>query len=197
MQPVDPLQPTDHLDPLATPPPKTQKEYIVTELIGWVKAIIVAFIITYVVQNFLIVNAMVPTGSMESTIMTNDRVIAFRLSYLFSDPARFDIVVFRNPNDPDLLYIKRIIGLPGETVSIQDGRVYINGEYLAQDSTFINENFVGNWGPKTVTEDAFFVLGDNRNRSEDSRMWEDPFVPSNYLVGRAAFKYFRGFEILR
>lgn len=165
------------------------------ELFSWLKAIIFALVIVIFIQNFVIVNAMVPTGSMENTIMTNDRVIASRLSYLFNDPERFDIIVFRNPNNPDVLYIKRIIGLPGETIMLDNGNVYINDEILIEDSEFIKEDFLGTWGPFFVGENEFFVLGDNRNSSLDSRSWENPFVPKDLVVGRAIFKYFRGFEI--
>lgn len=176
---------------------KHNKNSIYEEIISWAKAIITAGIIAFFVNNFVIVNAMVPTGSMESTIMSNDRVVAFRLSYLFSSPSRFDIIVFRNPNNESLLYIKRIIGMPGETVMLSNGNVYINGTILEEDSTFIKEPFFGEFGPFIVGENEYFVLGDNRNRSEDSRSWENPFVPEDLILGRAVFKYFRGFEILR
>jgi signal peptidase I len=134
---------------------------------------------------------------MESTIMTNDRVVAFRLSYLFSEPSRFDIIVFRNPDDPDVLYIKRIVGMPGETIMIENGNVYIDGVHLVEDRQFIKEEFFATSGPFTAGEGEFFVLGDNRNRSEDSRAWDTTFVSEDLIVGRAVFKYFRNFEILR
>ncbi|MCL1936448.1 MAG: signal peptidase I [Defluviitaleaceae bacterium] len=169
----------------------------ISELFSWIKAIVTAGIIALIVNNFVIVNAMVPTGSMESTIMTNDRIIAFRLSYLFNSPSRFDIVVFRNPDDESVLYIKRIIGMPGETLMIANGRVYIDGERLYEDDEFIKDNFFGTFGPFVIGEDEYFVLGDNRNNSEDSRAWDNPFVGRNAILGRAIFKYFRGFEILR
>ena len=177
--------------------PQSKGSGFLKELLSWIKAILTAAVIAYVVQNFVIVNAMVPTGSMENTIMSNDRVIAFRLSYLFNDPSRFDIIVFRNPDNPDLLYIKRIIGMPGETIMITGGNVYIDGEELVEDAQFIKEEFFGTFGPFTAGDGEFFVLGDNRNRSEDSRAWDNPFVPEDLIVGRAVFKYFRGFEVFR
>ncbi|MCL1996694.1 MAG: signal peptidase I [Defluviitaleaceae bacterium] len=160
---------------------------------------ITAAVIAFFVNNFVIVNAMVPTGSMETTIMTNDRLMAFRWSYLFNSPSRFDVVVFHNPNRPPDhdLYIKRIIGMPGETVLVANGRVYIDGEFLEEDATFIKEDFFGNHGPFLVGENEFFVMGDHRNGSSDSRFWENPFVPEDLIVDRAVFKYFRGFEMLR
>ncbi|MCL1995911.1 MAG: signal peptidase I [Defluviitaleaceae bacterium] len=175
------------------PPAKTRLR---DEIFSWIKAGITAAVVALFVNNFVIVNAMVPTGSMETTIMTNDRIMAFRLSYLFNSPSRFDIIVFQNPNSP-YLYIKRIIGMPGETVIIANGRVYIDGEFLEEDSTFIKEDFFGNHGPFFIGENEFFVMGDNRNSSSDSRFWQNPFVSEDLIVGRAVFKYFRGFEILR
>lgn len=165
------------------------------EVISWVKTIFFAVAFALIVNNFVIVNAKIPTGSMESTIMTNDRVIAFRLSYMFSSPSRFDIIVFRNPEEEDVLYIKRIIGVPGETLQIINGDIYINGELLEEDREFIKEPYFGNWGPFEVPQDKFFVLGDNRNNSLDSRRWGIPFVPEENIIGQAIFRYFRGFEL--
>lgn len=167
------------------------------EIISWAKAIASAAIIAFIANNFILVNAMIPTGSMENTIMTNDRVVAFRLSYLFSSPSRFDIIVFHHPDRDGLLYIKRVIGLPGESVYLINGRIYIDGVYLAEDSAFAKEPFVGTFEPFIVGEGEYFVLGDNRNNSEDSRSWKYPFVTEDLIIGRAVFKYFRGFEILR
>ena len=166
------------------------------ELISWAKAIAVAGVVAFVVNNFIIVNAMVPTGSMHTTIMTDDRIVAFRLSYLFNEPERFDIVVFENPANRDVLFIKRIIGLPGETVLVSGGSVYINGEPLLEDAQFIKEPFDGHAGPFVVGEGQYFVLGDNRNNSDDSREWANPFVPSENILGRAVFQYFPRFSIL-
>lgn len=175
---------------------KDKKSTFKAELISWIKAIVAAGIIAFIVNNFVIVNALVPTGSMEPTIMTNDRIIAFRLSYMFSSPDRFDIVVFRRPYIEDL-FIKRIVGMPGETIMISNGGVYVNGERLYEDEQFIKEDFGGIAGPFTIGENEFFVLGDHRNNSDDSRGWAQPFVAEDMILGRAVFKYFRGFEILR
>ena len=98
-----------------------------SELIQWLIAILMAFIIALFVDNFLIVNAQIPSGSMENTIMTGDRVVGNRLSYLTKDPERYDVIIFKYPDDESQLFIKRIIGLPGETVEIRDGHIYIDG----------------------------------------------------------------------
>lgn len=166
------------------------------EVISWIKTLLFAVICAVIINNFILVNAKVPTGSMENTIMTNDRIIAFRLSYLFSSPERFHIIVFRNPEKEEVLYIKRIIGLPGEVIEIVNGHIYIDGNFI-DDSQFIKDEFHDNWGPVTIPQNNFFVLGDNRSHSEDSRYWEFIFVPQDNIVGRAIFKYFRNIEILR
>ena len=97
---------------------ENEKSSFVKELLQWVAIF---------ADKFLIVNAQIPSGSMENTIMPGDRIIGNRLAYTFSDPQRFDIIIFRYPDDESQLFIKRIIGLPGETVEIIDGRIYING----------------------------------------------------------------------
>lgn len=170
-----------------------EKFSLKSEILSWIKAIIFAAIFAFILNNFILVNAKVPSGSMEPTIQVNDRVIAFRFSYIFSEPRRFDIIVFNVAHSYDL-YIKRIIGLPGETVMIHGGFVYIDGVRLIND-TFADELIFGNAGPFIAGEDQFFVLGDHRNNSQDSRDWPNTFVEADDIVGRAAFKYFRGFEI--
>ena len=98
------------------------------EIISWIQIIVAAVIIALVLNNFIIANSRVPTGSMENTIMSKSRVIGSRLSYLTSDPERGDVVIFHFPDDPTgkIYYVKRVIGLPGETVNVVDGKVYIN-----------------------------------------------------------------------
>lgn len=176
-------------------PEENLQTKIFKEIISAIKILVFAALLAYGLNHFVLVNAMVPTGSMEPTIMTGDRVIAFRHSYLFSDPNRLDIVVFDSPTRPDMLYIKRIIGLPGEEIFMENGNVYINGELL-DDASFTKEPFRGTHGPFFVGESQFFVLGDNRNNSEDSRFWANPFIPQEDIVGRAIFKYFRGVGLL-
>ena len=95
---------------------KEKEESVSTarELFQWVAAIVAAVLIALAIDNFVIVNAQIPSGSMENTIMTGDRVIGNRFAYSFSDPQRFDIIIFRYPDDESQLFIKRIIGLPGD-----------------------------------------------------------------------------------
>ena len=104
--------------------PKT-KEEVKAEIIDFVRFLIIAVIVVVVVLNFVIINATIPSGSMENTIMTGDRIIGLRLAYIRNDPKRYDIVIFRYPDNEKSLFIKRVIGLPEETVVISEGKVYI------------------------------------------------------------------------
>ena len=96
------------------------------ELWEYVKMIVFVVVIVFIINNVLLINARIPSESMEKTIMTGDRVFGNRLAYMTKDPERFDIVIFKFPDDESQLFIKRVIGLPGETVTIKDGKVYIN-----------------------------------------------------------------------
>ena len=154
-----------------------------------------AVAIALFVNNFIIVNAKVPTGSMESTIMSNDRIVALRAMYLFTDPKRFDIIVFKYPDDEKVLYVKRIRGLPDETVSIVDGKVYINDSDEPLTDVFVNEQAKGSFGPYTVPAGSYFVMGDNRNYSNDSRFWDNKFVKRDKILGKVIVKYYNGFKI--
>lgn len=163
------------------------------EAVSWAKTIVITMMFAFVITNFIIMNAWVPSASMEDTIRTNDRLIAFRLSYLFREPERYDIVVFRGER---INYVKRIIGLPGEELVIRNGHVYINGSDVPQRYDFVKGSLSGNHGPFVIPEGYFFVLGDWRDNSEDSRRWEQPFISRGRLQGRAIFRFFPGFANL-
>lgn len=105
---------------------KTKEQSIWKEIWDYAKIILIVFVIAYLLGHFVYINARIPSGSMEQTIMTGDRVFGNRLAYKTKDPERFDIVIFEYPDDPSQLFVKRVIGLPGETVNIVDGKVYIN-----------------------------------------------------------------------
>ncbi|MCL2564872.1 MAG: signal peptidase I [Defluviitaleaceae bacterium] len=168
-----------------------------SEIFSWIKTIALAFIFAYIITQHIVVNAWVPSGSMERSIMTGDRVVAFRLSYLMSTPDRFDVVVFRFPDDPSKLFVKRVIGLPGETINIVDGRVFINNANRPlDDDPFVTYGDYESYGPFVVPEGHYFMLGDNRINSEDSRRWDTPFVERDQILGRVIFKYYRGFGFI-
>jgi signal peptidase I len=176
---------------------KSVKAELLDEAFSWAKMIIFAVVFALAVNNFVIVNATVPTGSMKNTIMVDDRLVAFRLSYLFSEPKRFDIVVFRYPDDETEYYVKRIIGLPGETVTIKEGRVYIDGASAPLPDDFVREPPFGeDYGPYTVPEGRYFMMGDNRNDSQDSRFWSNKYVAKDKILGKVILKYYKGVKLL-
>lgn len=166
------------------------------EFVSWVKTILGAILIALFINNFIIVNAQVPTSSMENLIKPNDRIIALRLSYLFENPQRGDIAVFRFPDDEKVLYIKRIIGIPGDTIEIKNGKLYLNGEI--QNEEYLKEPMYewANWGPYNVPEGCYFMMGDNRNISEDARYWKNTYVKKEAILGKALLKYFPSIEVL-
>ena len=170
-------------------PAAKEKDSAVKELFQWLIAILTAVAIALFVDNFLIVNAQIPSGSMENTIMTGDRVVGNRLSYLTKDPERYDVIIFKYPDDESQLFIKRIIGLPGETVEIRDGHIYIDGSSEPLEDVETKEYMGGNYGPYTVPEGCYFVMGDNRNDSKDSRYWMNPYVSKDNILGKAVFRY--------
>ncbi|MDR1537679.1 MAG: signal peptidase I [Clostridiales bacterium] len=170
---------------------------VIHEIISWTKTVVLAVIFAIFINNVIIVNAKVPTGSMMDNILPNDRIVAFRLSYLMSSPKRFDIVVFRYPDDRKMLYVKRIIGLPGETVTIRQGKVYIDDSEAPLDDSFIREPAnPDDFGPYTVPANSYFMMGDNRNTSMDSRYWVNTYVIKSDILGKVLIKYFPGFKIL-
>jgi len=160
---------------------------IIKEIISWVMVVVIAFGLAQVINKFIVYKISSPTGSMENTFMIDEKVVIFRPAYLFHKPQRGDIVVFPAPDEPEEDYIKRIIGLPGETIQGIDGVVYINGEPLQED--YLKEKAEGNFGPYEIPEDSYFMMGDNRNISLDARYWEHKFVGFKDLKGKAVLKY--------
>ena len=141
-------------------------------------------VITFVGQRTEVEGA-----SMENTLHNGDNLIVDKLSYRFHDPERFDIIVFPFQFQDNTYYIKRIIGLPGETVTIRDGKVYINDSTDPLRDDFCPETPVGDFGPYEVPEGCYFMLGDNRNVSKDSRYWLNPYVEKDKIIGKAFLRY--------
>ncbi len=179
----------------------------------YVRLVIIVVAAAFVLLNFVVINAQIPSQSMEHTINDGDRIFGFRLAYAFGDPARYDIVIFKYPDSPDTLYIKRIIGLPGETVVVSYGSVYvidssvvtadiddealIEDPYLLGNATLTDTSFSPepqnsdgrDNGVFRVPEGCYFMMGDNRNNSWDSRFWTNHYVTRDALVGKAVFRY--------
>lgn len=155
------------------------REYVET-IVGAV--LLAALIMAFVARAFT-----VDGPSMLPTLRHGERLIVDKLTYRFSEPQRGDIVVFRYPADPSQYFIKRLIGIPGDVVEVKSGLVFLNGQPL--EESYARHPVYGRFGPAQVPENHYFVLGDNRNNSEDSRDPRVGFVPRDHLVGRAIWRY--------
>ena len=163
----------------------------------WVFEIVVTLVLAAMVGIMLFQTVTMQESSMEPTIEVGDRFFINRVVYKFSSPKRGDLIVFRtNASDDAALHIRRVIGLPGETVEIKDGKVYIDGSETALDDSFIPEKMQGSFGPYTVPDNCYFMLGDNRNDSKDSRFWKNTFVRFDQIVGKAVVRYYPSIKLL-
>jgi len=184
----------------------------------WITELIVIVMIVLLIRAFVAQAYNIPSGSMKPTLLVGDFILVNKLVYRFSEPKRGDIVVFKYPIDPNIDFIKRIIALPGEEVEVRNNQVFINGKPLPlievgrgeengvrkviyeevlpegikhkvqfyEDFPFSKRDF----GPVVVPPNHYFVMGDNRDNSEDSRYWG--FLPRENIVGKAFVIYFSG-----
>lgn len=171
-----------------------QKKSKLREAISFMTPIVVALIIAIFLKTCIFTNIVIPTGSMLNTIQEGDRIIASRLAYINDEPQRYDIIIFKYPDDETQLFAKRIIALPGETIEVKNGIVYItdkNGNKSTARTDFITNCIpTGNFGPYTVPLGSYFVMGDNRNDSWDSRYWDNKTVKKGKIIGKVKFRYF-------
>lgn len=180
---------------------KLKKKSVIRE---WIESIIVAFILAMFIRTFVVQAFKIPTGSMRPTLLEGDIILVNKFIYgakipftdlklpKVQDPKRGDVIVFIYPQDRKKDFIKRLVGLPEETVDIKNGTVYINNQPLL-DPIF-NQRYYYNRGkfgeegkPIKVPQQSFFVLGDNSGSSEDSRYWG--FVPYKNILGKAIMIY--------
>ncbi|MBR1692395.1 MAG: signal peptidase I [Lachnospiraceae bacterium] len=161
--------------------------HVVKEILNTVIYLAVALLLTFLIVTFVGQRTRVDGQSMEPTLFHEDNLIVDKLTYRFHDPERFDIIVFPIRWQAHTYYIKRIIGLPGETVQIdEDGKIYIDGELLEEDYGKEQIQDPGRaLAPVTLGEDEYFVLGDNRNHSSDSRTVEVGSIKRADIIGRA------------
>lgn len=172
--------------------PQEEKTSPLKEALSWVFTFVAAILVALVLKNFVIINATVPTGSMENTIMPGDDLFGFRLAYQFSEPKRGDIIIFKYPDDEEEKYVKRIIGLPGETVRISNAKVYIDDSETPLQEEYLKDEWTVATGPFEfqVPEGCYFVMGDNRNDSWDARYWDNTYVAREKIIGKAEWVYF-------
>jgi signal peptidase I len=192
--------------PFTTPKPieKARSKSVVRE---YAEAIIIAVLLALVIRAFVIQAFKIPSGSMKPTLLIGDHILVSKFIYgikipftnkelvHFSDPKRGDIIVFEYPVDPSKDFIKRVIGLPGDTVRIQNKQVYVNDQLLDEPYAVYSDDAVlpvsisprDNFGPLVVAPDSLFVMGDNRDESYDSRFWR--FVSMDALKGKAFIIY--------
>ena len=162
---------------------------ILKEVLDWVVFFVILIGLTFLINTYVGQRTYISGPSMQPTLHDGDNLIVDKISYRFTDPKRYDIIVFPYRYQEDTFYIKRIIGLPGETVQVINGYVYINGE-LRKDEIYgaeVMEDAGIASEPITLGEDEYFVLGDNRNNSEDSRFADIGLVKSDHIEGKVWF----------
>jgi len=166
------------------------------ESLSWIReiveTIVIALVLAFLIRTFVVQTFWIPSGSMEPTLLVGDRIMAYKLFYGIDDVKRGDIIIFKFPLDPHKDFVKRVIGLPGDTVEIRDKKVYINGKRLIEPyAVHLDRWNMGfprdEYGPVKVPPGSLFVLGDNRDSSEDSRYWG--YVPQKNIIGEVFLIY--------
>ena len=151
-----------------------------------IQSLAVAVVLALLIHTFVMQNFRIPSASMEPTLQIQDYIFASKLSYRFQEPKRGDIVVFKYPRDTTRYFVKRLIAVGGETVAFRNSQLYINGTLVPEDYLPAGLR-TPDYGPVEVPEGNYFMMGDNRNNSSDSREWG--FVPRNLIVGKEIFIY--------
>lgn len=185
-----------------------KKERKKSKIREYAESLIVALIIAFFVRSFFIQAFKIPSSSMEPTLLVGDHLLVNRLSYVvkipftdtiifeISEPKRGDVIVFKYPLDRSKDFIKRVIAIGGDKIEIKDKIVYVNGVRIKDEHAYFSDPSIipkdlgprDNFGPYIVPKDSYFVMGDNRDRSLDSRFWG--FVRKEDLVGKAFILYF-------
>lgn len=160
--------------------------------LDFIQTVVIALSIFVILYLFLVQPHQVKGNSMNPNFLDKEYILTDKINYRFHKPQREDVIIFTSPKDPDYEYIKRIIGLPGETIKIERGEVFINDQrltepYLPASFQTLSGNFLKEGQAYTVSEGQYFVLGDNRNHSSDSREWGP--VALEKIIGRAWFRY--------
>jgi signal peptidase I len=172
--------------PEAMPPTKRRRQRFF-DTRYWLRDLVLSLLLAFIVIVFLYQPVQVEGTSMMPELSNHERIFINKFVYRFEPIHRFDIVVFRYPLNPSKSFIKRVVGLPGEWISIRDGVVYINGKRL--NESFLPRSYLDhdNVPPTYVPPDHYYVLGDHRESSNDSRVWGT--VDRKYIYGKAVFSY--------
>jgi signal peptidase I len=181
--------PTNPVDAgtLALPAPATRLEQVKEELVAWIKTLISAAVYAILIVTFGFQVARVEGQSMAPTLEDQDRLIVNKLVYRIGEPRRGDIVMLYYPLNPEKSFVKRVIAEEGDTVRIVDGRVYVNDIPLKDDYVTSEYRSHDDWGPQVIPEGYYFVMGDHRNNSSDSRHWG--MVPKKYIIGKVQLRW--------
>jgi len=192
--------------PAATPPSSN-----IGEILSFLKTLAIFLVAALVLRASVVEAFKIPSGSMIPTLRIHDHILVSKLSYgirlpfvtesayVFAQPRRGDIVVFTRPDETDtpledesdINIIKRVVGIPGDTIEVRETKVYINNQPLDEEYARWEEGGIreGNFGPEKVPDGHIFLLGDNRDHSRDSRFWQEPFLPIDRVKGRAMIIY--------
>ncbi|MBP2031642.1 signal peptidase I [Clostridium algifaecis] len=158
------------------------------ELLDIGKSVLIAIIAAFLIITFIFETVSVDGHSMDPTLNNKDRLIVEKVSYYFRAPEPGDIVVIKYPANPSEKFIKRVIGVGGDRIKIENGKLYVNDK--VKNEPYILEPMIGNFNEVTVPKNTIFVLGDNRNNSRDSRYSDVGFVNYKMVVGRASFRLY-------
>ena len=156
---------------------------VFSELKDWIGSIVIAVVLAMLIRTFIVELYVVDGPSMRPTLESEERLVVNKFIYRFHPPQKGEILVFQYPRDPSRDFIKRVIATPGDTVEIHEGRVLVNDQLLTED--YILEKTRSEYPKSTVPEGRVFVMGDNRNNSEDSRFADVGFVPYDLIKGKA------------
>jgi len=166
---------------------KEKESETVSEIKDWIVSIVVAVALAMFIRTFIVELYVVDGPSMRPTLESAERLVVNKFIYRFRAPEKGEVLVFQYPRDPSRDFIKRVIATPGDTIEIREGRVLVNDQILVED--YILEKTRSEYPKMTVPEGRIFVMGDNRNNSEDSRFADVGFVPYDLIKGKAVMVF--------